>query len=367
VRFRKRITGSAAGLQREEPMKLGTVADNFLERLALLSGMLRPGTFECWFGIMLARTIMAATKLDVFENLAAGPLTVEEVAKRCGTNPRATEKLLNALVGVGCIQVRGGRYALRRSARSWVLADGKNSFRDQNLMRYQEWRWWEHCEEYARTGKPLRVHQTMTEEEWGVYQRGMRSGLEMPAQWVTRHVPLPRKARQMLDIGGGHGYLSVSICRRHTQLQATILDLPQAIKYAAPLLVQEDVGERVVHRAGNVLTEDLGIAGYDLVFMAAVVHHFDDGTNRELMRRIGRALKPGGIMAIWEPVRQNPAGEIRQVGGLMDLFFGFFSEAGTWSAAEVAVWFQEAGLEAPRPRSPLMMPDLALYVGRKPA
>jgi hypothetical protein len=51
----------------------------------------------------------------------------------------------------------------------------------------------------------------------------------------------------------------------------------------------------------------------------------------------------------------------------MDLFFGFFSEAGTWSATEVASWFHEAGLEAQRPRSPFMMPDLALHVGRKPA
>jgi SAM-dependent methyltransferase len=352
---------------KEESVKLGLVGDNLVERLALLWGVLPPGIFECWFGIMLARTVMAATRLDIFESLAGGPLTAEEVAQRCGTNPRATEKLLNALVGVGCVQVRRGRYALRRSARSWVLREGKNSFRDQNLLHYLEWRWWEHCEEYVRTGKPLRVHQTMTEEEWGLYQRGMRSGIEMPAHWVARHVPVPRTAVRMLDIGGGHGYFSVAICRRHPQVQATILDLPQAIKYAAPLLAQENMGERVVHKAGNALTEDLGIAAYDLVFMAAVVHHFDDATNRQLMQRIGRALRPGGIVAIWEPVRQNPTGTIRQVGGLMDLFFGFFSEAGTWSAAEVASWFQEAGLEAQRSRSPLLMPDLALHVGRKPA
>jgi SAM-dependent methyltransferase len=347
-------------------VKLGLVGDNLVERFALLSGMLPPGIFECWFGIMLARTIMAATKLDVFESMASRPLTAKEVAQRCGTNPRATEKLLNALVGVGCIKFRRGRYALLKSARAWVLKDGKNSFRDQNLLHYLEWRWWEHCEEYVRTGKPLRVHQTMTEEEWGVYQRGMRAGIAMPAQWVARHLPLPRTAVRMLDIGGGHGYFSVAICRRHPRLHATILDLPEAIKYAAPLLAQEEMGERVVHKAGNALTEDLGIAAYDLVFMAAVVHHFDDGTNRELMQRIGRTLRPGGIVAIWEPVRQDTTGKIRQVGGLMDLFFGFFSEAGTWSAGEVASWFRQAGLGVQRPRSPFMMPDLALHVGRKP-
>jgi len=347
-------------------MRLRVVPDNLLERIALLSGMLPPGIFECWVGIMLSRTVMAATKLDFFEALAAGSLTAEEVAERCGTHPRATVQLLNALVGAGCLDVRGGRYSLRRSVRSWVLKDGQNSFRDQNLLHYLEWHWWEHCEEYVRTGKPLHVHQTMTEEEWGVYQRGMRSGIAMNAHWVAGHLPLPSTARQMLDIGGSHGYFSVAICRRYPQLQATILELPEAIEHAAPLLAQEGMGNRVVHRAGDALTDDLGTAAFDLVFMAAVVHHFDNDTNGRLMQRISQALRPGGIVAIWEPVRQDGAGEIQQIGGLLDLFFGLFSEAGTWSAAEVAAWFREAGLEAKKPRSPWMMSGLALHVGRKP-
>lgn len=347
-------------------MRLSMVPENLVERLLLRSGILPPAIFECWFGIMLSRTVMAATKLDIFESLATGPLTVDEVAQRCGTHLRATEKLLNALVGLGCLKVRGEHYRLRRSLRSWILKDGKNSFHDQNLLHYLEWRWWEHCEEYVRTGKPLRVHQTMTDEEWGVYQRGMRSGIEMPAHWVARHVPLARTARRMLDIGGGHGYFAVSICRRYPQLRATILELPEAIKHAAPVLAEEGMGDRVFHQAGNALTDDLGEDVYDLVFMSAVVHHLDDATNRELVRRIARALKPGGIVAIWEPVRQDRSGRIRQIGGLMDLFFGFFSEAGTWSRAEVAAWFRDAGLEARKPRSPWMIPDLALHLGRKP-
>jgi hypothetical protein len=33
-------------------MKLGIVPENFVERLALLSGMLPPGIVECWFGLL---------------------------------------------------------------------------------------------------------------------------------------------------------------------------------------------------------------------------------------------------------------------------------------------------------------------------
>lgn len=346
-------------------MKLGVVPETFADRLIVLLGILPPGIFEGWFGIMLARTMMAATKLEIFEALAAGPLTAADVAGRCRTHPQATEKLLNALVGLRCLRVQGEHYVLPRKLRPWVLKDGRHSFRDQILLHYLEWHWWEHCEDYVRTGKPLRVHQTMTDEEWGVYQRGMRSGVDLPARWIARRLRLPQSAGEMLDIGGSHGYFSVAICRRFPQLRATVLELPQAIRHAAPLLEKEAMADRVILRAGNALTDDLGVETYDLVFMASVVHHFDDATNRQLMRRIARALRPEGIVAIWEPLRQDPSGSIRQIGGLLDLFFGFFSEAGTWSAAEVRSWFQQAGLEPLKPRQPRMMSGLALHMARK--
>jgi hypothetical protein len=44
-------------------------------------------------------------------------------------------------------------------------------------------------------------------------------------------------------------------------------------------------------------------------------------------------------------VRQDSDGKVRQIGALLDLFFGFFSEPGTWSAAEITAWFQGAGLK----------------------
>lgn len=256
---------------------------------------------------------------------------------------------------------------MSRRLRAWILADGKYSFRDQILLHELEWKWWEHGEDYVRTGKPLRVHQTMTDEAWGVYQRGMRSGIAFPANWVARHLRLPETARAMLDIGGGHGYFSVALCRRYPQLEATILELPEAIQHAAPLLERKGMRDRIRYREGNVLTDELGVDQYDLVFMAAVVHHFDDATNRQLLKRIARALRPGGGVAIWEPLRQDRAGGIRQLGGLMDLFFGLFSEAGTWSAAEIADWYHGAGLEPRKPRWMWFGPDLALHVGRRPA
>ena len=347
-------------------MKLGIIPENPAERLALSFGVPPPGILESWLGIMVSRAMIAATKLGVFETLASGPLTSQEIANQCGTHQHATEQLLNALVAIGCLQLKGERYTLLRKMRAWILANGKHSFRGQILLHELEWKWWEHCEDYVRTGRPPRVHQTLTDEEWGIYQRGMRSGVSLPANWVARHLSLPKAANAMLDIGGSHGFFSVAICRRYPRLHATILELPQAIPHAAPLLEVEGMGDRIRHRAGNALTDDLGVEQYDLVFMAAVAHHFDDATNRKLMQRIARALRPGGTVAIWEPMRQDRARKIRQFGGLMDLFFGMFSQAGTWSAAEISDWYKGAGLQPQKATRMWFGPDLALLVARKP-
>ena len=75
----------------------------------------------------MARTIMAATKLGIFEALASGPLPAHQVAAHCGTDPRATEKLLTALAGSGYVRAEHGQYALAPVARTWLLTDSQES------------------------------------------------------------------------------------------------------------------------------------------------------------------------------------------------------------------------------------------------
>jgi len=153
----------------------------------------------------------------------------------------------------------------------------------------------------------------------------------------------------MLDVGGSHGLFSVALCRRYPDLTATVLDLPEAIEHAAPLLAAEQMGERVVHRAGNVLTDDLGKEAWDLILVSQFVHHFDEKTNRELVCRLAGALCPGGVLAIMEVPRPASPGAEGQTGALLDLFFAVTSESGTWSLEELTDWQREAGLEPHKP------------------
>jgi SAM-dependent methyltransferase len=347
-------------------MKLGIIPENLIERLLMAINFVPTPIFDTQVAFMLARTIMVGTKLGIFEALAPGPLTATEIAAQCQTDPRATVKLLNALVGAGYLRADGERYTLTRVTRKWLLQDSPKSIYDKMMFHFTEWEWIEHYEEYVRMGKPLSIHETLSDEAWGVYQRGMRGVMRFQALEVVWRTPMPKNPQDMLDVGGSHGLFSVAFCRRYRNLRSIVLDIPQAVKHAAPILAKEEMGDRVVHRVGDALTDDLGIDAWDLVFISQFVHHFDDGTNRDLVRRAARALRPGGFLAIQDMLRPSSGKEAALV-LLSDLYFANTSQSGSWSLEEIADWQRAAGLVPLKPIRFRSLPGFGQQAAMKPA
>jgi SAM-dependent methyltransferase len=148
----------------------------------------------------------------------------------------------------------------------------------------------------------------------------------------------------MIDVGGSHGYYSVALCRGLPHLRSAVLDLPEAINAAAPLLAAEKMGDRVVYREGNALAYDFGVEAFDLVLLSHLAHHFSASQNAELFQWLGRALRPRGVLAVIEPIRPENAGAVGQFAALSGLYFGLTSRSGTWTIDEIARWQLDAGL-----------------------
>ncbi|HEX5504707.1 MAG TPA: class I SAM-dependent methyltransferase, partial [Thermomicrobiales bacterium] len=310
--------------------------------------------------------VMAGVKLGLFEALADAPLPAAAVAARCGTHPGATRALLDALAGADYLRRRGEGYELAPVARRWLLAASPASLRDWAIFEYLSWDWLGNLEEFVLAGRPRDVHATMPPAAWGDYQRGMRAIAGIAGRELALRLPVPRAARDLLDIGGGHGHYAALLCRRHPGLRAVVLDLPAAIEHAAPLLAAEGLGARVTHRAGDARDADLGDGIYDVVLIAALAHHFDEATNRDLVRRAARALRPGGYLVFYDSTRSERPGRVGQLAGLFALYVALTSEAGLWSYREMAGWQRDAGLRPRRPLRFLMQPGAGLQVAVKP-
>jgi SAM-dependent methyltransferase len=234
------------------------------------------------------------------------------------------------------------------------------------LHRYLDAALMEHAEEFLRTGTCVRFHETMSPEQWGVYQRGQRAHTVYSAPEVARRTPVPPSARDMLDVGGGHGYYSVALCRRHPSLRSTILDLPQAVAESAPLLSREDVAGRIAYRPGDARVAELGSEAYDLVFVGNLVHHLDESSGRALTRRIATALRAGGYCVVLDFFRPASGRRAGQIVALLDFYFAITGPQGTWSLEEVAEWQREGGLIARKPVKLRTAPGQALQAARKP-
>ena len=346
-------------------MRIGAIPENLAELILSPFGVIPIPLVETFQAVVRARAIMVATKLGVFEELQNKSKTAIEIAQHLKTDRRATEKLLTCLVGSGYLRFKSSRYGLSRTARKWLLKDSPVSLHDNMLHRFLEWDVIESFEDFVRTGKPLNVHENLSTEQWETYQRGMRSLAGLAAPEVARRLPVPSTAKAMLDVGGSHGYYSVALCRRHPQLQSTILDLPSAIQSAKAILEKEGMGDRIVHRACDVLSADLGTNRWDLVFSSQLVHHFDEPTNVKLMERIAHSLRPGGIVAIVEILRPATPNRAGETGAVLDLFFATSSLSGCWSSQEITDWQRRAGLFPQKPIRLRFMPGAAIQVAMK--
>jgi SAM-dependent methyltransferase len=329
--------------EQEGEMRVGLMGENPLESAVLASGIVPNAMLE-GYAPVYARAVLTATRLGMFDAINRGAGSAKAIAEACGTDERATSKLLNLLITMRYLRYRDGAYQLAGHVRRWLLADASGSIRDVILMKELEWSWIDRMEAFVRDGRPLDVHGTMSTDDWGAYQRGMRAQANPLAGLLARRTPVPAGATEMLDIGGSHGYFSVAICRRHPGLRATVLDLPAAVEHAAPILERERMGDRVVLRAGDALTDDLGDGAYDLIMAVSLVHHFDEATNRRLVARAARALRPGGYLIIGDALRPASPGRGGQQGAFFDLYFALTSQSGLWTFDEMRSWQVEAGL-----------------------
>lgn len=332
-------------------MRLAAWAEGFVEWLALRLGWVPVPLIESHVAATLARSIMAGVELGIFDALAREPLSAEAVAVRCDTDPHATGLLLKALTASNYLRVEDEQYALTRKSRKWLVSGSRNSVRDKLLLQKIEWRWLAELEDFVRSGRPLDFHSTMSDGERDLYHRSMRALAGVAGREVAWRIPVPKSAMLMLDLGGSHGHFAAEICRRVRGLRAEILDLPEAIQTAAPILAEEGLGDRLTHVTGDVRQTDLGAERYDLVLMSNLAHHLDEQTNRDVALRVARSLKPNGVFVIQEPVVPDSAAEAGQLGSLLGLYFALQSRPGvrTWTIADMQSWQRGAGLYLRKP------------------
>ena len=247
----------------------------------------RPGA-----GWPLSGVVVAAVRTGITARLAAGEATAAKVAADLGLDPLPTRLLLDCLRSAGHVTERSGRYRLSRDARRWLDPASPLSVAAYVAGAADYWPWWEGLEQAMRTGKSSGSHDAPPDDPyWRRYIAGQRELARLSAAEVAKKLPLPRRPRALLDIGGGHGWYSACLCRRHPGLTATVLDLPGSAAVGREIIAAAGLPDRVLFRDGDATTADLG-GGYDAVLCFNLVHHLDARAGRRPVPPGPRGAEP---------------------------------------------------------------------------
>jgi ubiquinone/menaquinone biosynthesis C-methylase UbiE len=308
--------------------------------------------------------IETSLRLGVFEALKNGSRTVEEVARATGASPRGVRVLADALVGLQLIDRRGARYRLTEDSAEMLVRDARR-FRG-DFFRYlsdEVVPCWLRLTDTVRTGIPARRVNT---EAGGTrfFREFVESlfALRIDAARVlasTLQVERMRGPVSVLDVGAGSAVWSIALAQRSSNVRVTAVDWKGLLPVARRMTQREGVADRYRFVPGDIAAAKFG-SGHQIAVLGHILHSEGGMRSKRLLRKVHRALAPGGRVAIAEFLIDDS-----RRGPLVSLAFAvnmlLYTDAGSaFTFREIASWLREAGftgvrkVQAPAP-SPLIV------------
>ncbi len=254
-------------------------------------------TPEDLFGIIrafeMSRAFYLANTMDVFSELADGPLSLEELSERTGVDAPLLEKILITAASLGLLSTDGSRYSNSPIADRCLVGGKPDHIGDAIWLAGG---WWTHFNDLG--AKVLAQHREKHHTPEGfVHERFIGAmhdyAISGEGDRLVSAVDLSGQKR-LLDVGGGPGTFSIYLCRRYPELTATVLDLPETEPVFSRTVGSYGMSDRIRFEVGDIEKDPFG-EGYDVVLVSSMMH----GTRGELIPpKAFDSLVPGGCIIV---------------------------------------------------------------------
>src|SRR5712691_8988247 len=140
---------------------------------------------------------------------------------------------------------------------------------------------------------------------WVDFARSMAPMMMMASQELAKLVIAgATRPLKLLDIAAGHGLFGIAVLRANPNATVTAVDWKNVLEVARENAEKFGVADRYKTLAGSIFDVDIG-RGYDLILVPNFLHHFDEPTIEQLLKKLRRALKPDGKVATLEFVPEE--------------------------------------------------------------
>jgi ubiquinone/menaquinone biosynthesis C-methylase UbiE len=141
----------------------------------------------------------------------------------------------------------------------------------------------------------------------------------------------------------GSGVWGIAVAEADAAARLTLQDYPAVLKHTRRHLRQHGVEGRSDFLPGDLKQVDFGAGRYDVALLGTIVHSEGERSSRDLFRRLHRALKPGGQLAVVDMFpNDEPTGPVFALVFALNMLVNT-QEGGTYTLAEYIRWLTEAG------------------------
>lgn len=195
---------------------------------------------------------------------------------------------------------------------------------------------------------------------WIDFARGMAPMMISPAQRLAELLPLDSARRsRILDIAAGHGRYGIALAQKNPAARLVAVDWAPVLEVARENANAAGLVDRFSTIAGSAFEVDLG-EDYDVVLVPNFLHHFDPPTCVTFLKKIHRALRPGGSVAVVEFVPNPDRVTPPEVAGFSLVMLATTAAGDAYTFAEFDEMLREAGFHGIRQH--LLPPSTATAV-----
>ena len=261
------------------------------------------------YGFMASKALFSALQLDVFSRLEERSQTGRELAAETGVAEHRMQTLLSALASVGLIVAVEDRWMNAPASARYLVAGSPAGFGDYYKWQIDEqvYPLMTHLTDGLRgnighLGRVLQAGEMADARAAEKFSRAQHAGSLGPAWMLAGRLDLSGASR-LLDVAGGSGAFTITLCARFPELRATILDFPNVVSVARRFVAEAGIDDRVDFVSGNALDVDWPNA--DVVLLSYLLSAVGESDIPVLLKRARDALSPGGRLLIHDFMLDN--------------------------------------------------------------
>lgn len=234
-------------------------------------------------------------ELGCIDELAQGPLSAGDLARRCGADQSSLLKILRSATAMGILRAEDhGAYALSQAGQT-LRSDVPRSMHSAILATGEaaSWEAMRHLTDTARSGQPsfhvlsgtswygyLAAHP----DEARIFQEFMTTRSAWVADALVEHLDFTG-AHTVADIGGGNGSILAAILAAYPQLRGILFEMDAVLPGARDYLTRAGIAERCELIAGDYFAVG-DVPAADTYLLANIIHNYSDDEARKIIANV---------------------------------------------------------------------------------